>query len=330
MILSTYERLVPLRISYLVFWPVVSFFVLIIGEAIRRYYGADKYWLIEVLYSMGIAFLPLLHIQFSHHFQKMMDEISPVFWSKPDEYEKWKHDRTTRIFTFRSLAPIAVTAIITVPGMLTIFLVGGPSRYLGLNIFALCFFPVVLIVCGHGLYICLDLMVTLRELVLRPISAPFFMMEYKTISKLQNYFAFVAAAVTFCYIWLVIAIWKSPYGLSSSSLQVWLTVLAFYPVGLFVVSLQQIHVLMRNIKLLHLATINNEVQGALKQFRSSKTKSLEEAERLEKLMEIQTKVENMKEWPIGSQASLTFLGSFVLTFVTAITQVIITYLRIKQ
>ena len=124
-----------------------------------------------------------------------MDEISPVFWNKPNEYKAWKHERTTRIFTFSSLAPIAVTAIITVPGILTIFLVGWPSRYWGLNIFALCFFPVILIVCGHGLYICLDLMVTLRELVSRPISAPFFMTEYKTISKLQNYFAFVAAAV---------------------------------------------------------------------------------------------------------------------------------------
>jgi hypothetical protein len=279
---------------------------------------------------MGIAFLPLLHIQFSHHFQKMMDEISPVFWSNPDKYQEWKLDRTTRIFTFSSLAPIAVTATITVPGMLTILLVGWPSRYWALTIFALCFFSVILMFCGHGLYICLDLLATLRELVSRPITAPFFMMEYKTISKLQNYFAFVAAAVTFCYIWLLIAIWKSPYGLSRPSLQVWLTVLALYPVGLFVVSLQQIHVLMRNIKLLHLATINNEVQGALKQFRSSKTKSLEEAERLEKLMEIQTKVENMKEWPLGSQTSLTFLASFVLTFVTAITQVIIAYLKIKQ
>ena len=330
MILSTYERLVPRRISYLVFWPVVSFFVLITGEAIRRYYRADKYWLIEVLYSVGIAFLPLLHIQFSHHFQSMMNEISPVFWSDHDDFQKWQHDRTTRIFTFSSLASIAVTAIITVPGILTIFLVGWPSRYWGLNIFALCFFPVVLIFCGHGLYICLDLMVTLRELVSRPIPAPFFMMEYKTISKLQNYFAFVAAAVTFCYIWLVIAIWKSPYGLSSSSLQVWLTILALYPVGLFVVSLQQIHVLMRNIKLSHLATINFEVQGALVQVLSSPTKSLEEAERLEKLMEIQTKVENMKEWPIGSQTTLGFMASFVITFLTAITQVIIAYLKIKQ
>jgi len=34
---------------------------------------------------------------------------------------------------------------------------------LGLNILPYVSFPVVLIVCGHGLYICLDLLVTLGE-----------------------------------------------------------------------------------------------------------------------------------------------------------------------
>jgi hypothetical protein len=87
---------------------------------------------------------------------------------------------------------------------------------------------------------------------------------------------------------------------------------------------------MRNIKLSHLATINNEVQSALEQVRSSADKSLEEAERLEKLMDIQTKVENMKEWPIGSQTTLAFVASFVITFVTAITQVIIAYVRVQK
>lgn len=64
-------------------------------------------------------------------------------------------------------------------------LVGWLSRYWGLNIFALCFFPVVLIVRGHGLYIGLDLLVTLGELF-ATYPAPFFMMEYKRYRKLQQ------------------------------------------------------------------------------------------------------------------------------------------------
>jgi ABC-type multidrug transport system fused ATPase/permease subunit len=177
---------------------------------------------------------------------------------------------------------------------------------------------------------CLDLLTTLRELVLRSVHIPFFMMEHRVISKLQNYYAFVGSTVAFAYLWLVVATWRSPYGLSNNVLQVWLTILALYPLAIFVISFQQIHIFMRNIKLSHLAVINREVQEALSNVQTSSSKNLDDAERLEKLMDIQTKVENVREWPIGSQTTFAFIVSFIITFVTAITQVIIAYMRVQK
>lgn len=59
-----------------------------------------------------------------------------------------------------------MTGLITAPGVITIVVVGLPSRFLALNVFGLFFFTAILILCGHGLYMCLDLLLTLRELVL--------------------------------------------------------------------------------------------------------------------------------------------------------------------
>lgn len=330
MILSTYERLVPHRkIAYWLFWPVLGLAAFVSGELIRRYYGADHYWLIQFLFSMGVVLLPLIYIQFSHFFQATIKD-SPIFWENEVALDCWLEARVKRIFTFNSRGSIAVTALITVPGLITILVMGLPSKFRSLNIFGLIFFAAILTLCGHGLYMCLDLLRTLHELVMRPIHVPFFMMEHSVISKLQNYYAFVGATVSFAYIWLVVATWMSPYELSNGVLQTWLTVLAIYPLAIFIVSFQQIHVFMRNIKLSHLALINKEVQEALRQVQNNPAKSLEDAERLEKLMDIQSKVEGVKEWPIGSQTTLAFTVSFLITLVTAITQVIIAYVRVQK
>jgi hypothetical protein len=284
----------------------------------------------------------------------MMSDIYTLFWSNEAEFHIWLESRTKRIFTFSSWGSIVITGLITVPGILTIFEIGLPSQFRDLNIFAIVFFTIILILCGHGLYMCLDLLATLRELVLRHIQVPFFMMEHRTISKIQSYYAFVAATVTFAYIWLVIATWQSSYSLSKGILQVWLTILSFYPLTLFVGSFLLIHIFMRNIKLSHLSVINKEVQEALKHVQNnsivistqmsfqaslsntptfnkgsyeiSSNKGLEDAQRLEKLMDIQTKIENMREWPVGSQTTI----AFIITLLTALTQVVIAYMRVQR
>jgi hypothetical protein len=332
MILSTYETLIPFKkIPYWVFWPAFGLLSFGVGEVLRRQYGADQYLLIQFLFSVGVALLPIIYIQFSHYFQSMMKDISTIFWENSADFMLWLESRVKRIFRFSSWGSVIITALITVPGLITIlFAVGVPSKFRGLNMFGLIFFVVVLVLCGQGLYMCLDLLTTLRELVLRPVHIPFFMMEHRVISKLQNYYAFVGATVAFAYMWLVVATWRSPYGLSNNVLQVWLTILALYPLAIFVISFQQIHIFMRNIKLCHLAVINREVQEALSNVQTSSSKNLDDAERLEKLMDIQTKVETMREWPIGSQTTFAFIVSFIITFVTAITQVIIAYMRVQK
>jgi hypothetical protein len=78
---------------------------------------------------------------------------------------------------------------------------------------------------------------------------------------------------------------------------------------MFVWSFFQIHVLLRQMKLRHIQQISHEVQGALEAFK--KLPSKENAETLNQLMEIQTKIQRLTEWPISVQGVATFLVTFL-------------------
>jgi hypothetical protein len=249
--------------------------------------------------------------------------VRTTFWSNDLDFEEWLKKRSRRIFTLGSWQAKFITLLIVVPGVITVTWSGFPSRFMTLNIFGLIFFIGILIFCGQGLYMCLDLLATLRETVLRPAQVPFFRIASKVVARLQTYYSFVAITVTLAYIGLVITIWYSPYGLSRA-MQAWLTVLAFYPLSLFLVSYFHLHVLMQNIKWSHLDIISKEVQAALERMLYSTT--LEGAERLEKVMDIQLKVQSMKEWPLATQGSVAFL----FTFLTAAAQVVIGFLKTSK
>ena len=320
---STYERIIPSNIPYWISWPAIGVIAFVAGEVLVRIYHSGHYFLTQLLMSIGLCTVPIAYIKFSHYFQKTMRAIHHTFWESEEIFNEWLINRSRRIFTFSSWQSIVITSLITIPGIITVLASGLPSRFRILNIFGLAFFTGILILCGQGLYMCLDLLSTLRETTLRPARVPFFRMANRVIAKLQTYYSFVAITVTVAYIGLVITIWRSPYGLSLA-MQIWLTILAFYPLSLFLVSYFHLHILMQNIKYSHLDVINKEVQAALERMLYSTT--LEDAQRLEKVMDIQLKVQAMKEWPIGSQGTIAFL----FTFLTAAAQVTISILKASK
>jgi len=74
-----------------------------------------------------------------------------------------------------------------------------------------------------------------------------------------------------------------------------LTALAFYPIALFVWSSTQIHNLMLAAKLVQVDAITSLVNEHFKKAKSSQ--SATGIDRLAHLVEVQTKIQNQKEWP---------------------------------
>lgn len=199
---------------------------------------------------------------------------------------------------------------------MTISWLGFPFQTLTANILAVLGFIPLLIICGQGAYLLLDLLLVLRELVNLPPKVSFYLQSHPAIARLQNSFSSASLIVMLAYICLVLSIWQGPYGFSLE-MQIWLTVLAFYPISMFFWSFFHVHILMLNVKNSHIKIVNKEVQETLE--RVLKNKKNDDVDRLEKLMGIQNKVQAMKEYPVEFQGTLTFIA----TFATVLIQIII-------
>jgi len=121
--------------------------------------------------------------------------------------------------------------------------------------------------------------------------------------------------VTLGYISLIFALWYGPYGLSFE-MQLWLTLLAFYPITMFSWSFLQVHNLIKSIKFTHVQTINESLQPLVRKV--SEKSSLDDLNKIEKVMSLQTKVQTTSEWAFDLQG----VATFVITLTTAIVQLV--------
>lgn len=317
-VLCTYEKIILFkRMPYWIYWPIVGLFLFFIGEITVLLLHEKQFFFTQIALSAGIGLIPVVLVFYSHEFEKTIKNLESVLWTNKNEFEQWLFERTSRMFTLKSWGAKFVTALFITGALLTVFWLGLPLRSLTGNIIAILGFIPVLIIAGQTAYMLLDLLITLRELVFRPANVSFYLQLHPAIRQLQGFFSSVTLVTTLAYIIGALAIWFGPYGVPFA-MQIWLTLLAFYPICMFFWSFLHVHVLMQNIKNLHTQIINREVQRTLDCV--LKNEKTDDVERLEKIMNIQNKVQTMKEWPVEIQGTLTFIA----TLATVLIQIVIT------
>jgi hypothetical protein len=318
----TFEAIILFkRIPYWLYWPVVGIISFVLGELLIWAYAEKNLFYTLLILSISLGTLPLINMWFFNSFKRLMHELSEFFWDNNEEFEKWYKIKEKYIFTLNSLEAKFTIGFIFIIGLVTVILLGLPFKSEICNITGVNAFALLLIFCGNTLWISIGLLLTLEEIVKRPIKIPFFMIRHHVVSKLKNYYLTQTLFLVLYYIGLVIAVWQGPYGFNYAMLG-WLTGVAFYPLVLFLWSFFKIHFLMNNIKQSYLEIINSEVQHALNNVLSNH--NLKDTEHLEKIMSIQDKIHTLAEWPISFSSSLTFL----MTLITAITQILVSaYLK---
>lgn len=321
---STFESIILIKkIPYWLYWLIIGTTGFIFGEFLFNYLGEQPFIIDRVIGAYTITIIPILNIWLFYSFRKTLKEIINSVWERDEAAESWLQERESRIFTLRQLPAKLVTGFIVISGLITIAMLGLPFRSTTTNILGVIAFTVLLWFCGQTLYISFDLLVTLRDIVNKPTDVPFMLLPNPAVSKLQTYYSTAALTITFLYTSLVVAIWQGPYGINTVML-IWLTVLAFYPTSMLVWSFTQIHTLIRNIKHSHLKIINDEIQKNLR--RISKSNSVDDVDRLDKLIKIQGEVSSIKEWNFAFGNSITF----VLTSLAGVIQVIISIREILK
>ena len=290
----TFERVILVKkIPYWIYWFTVGVIVFVLGEIFARSINDELFFRDRVIFSLGIATVPTIHIWLCYSFEETMSELFGSIWKRNTGFDNWLDNSKKNIFTLHLHLGKITTGAIVIFGLITVFTLGIPFGEPFYNALGLLTFTPFLFICGQSLYIAIALLSHLARIVRMPVKVPFYLMPTTSLFKLRNYYLTLGLSILLFYVALVFAVWQSPYGFHPILL-FWLSILALYPLGILFTSSFQIHVLMCNIKNAHIKKINDEIQQTLKISIGNNRGNF--LVRLEKLMDIQDKIQKMKEW----------------------------------
>ena len=247
-IATTWDRFHLLRIlPSFIYWSLLSAVAFIVGDLLIATYGERRMLWTQAAFAALVAALPLSGHYSALAFRKMVLGLGPVLWDGQQSCIQWLEPRVRQIFTLSVWSSKIVTGLIVVLGLVTVVFLGLPFVSLEINVLALLYFTILLAMCGHAAYVVFRLAEVLIELTGRTPRLPFFLFPHPSIAQLSTFHLGVSAAVAFGYGLVTMAVFRSPYGMQPL-LAIWLTVLAFYPLGLFLLWFVRVRQLNQSIR----------------------------------------------------------------------------------
>lgn len=318
-----YERFTLFGLHPAWFWFFFGLALFLIGVYFVRLDNLPGYWIAWAFYAQGVIIWPNLLIWLYKSFFTTIEIQKNIFWKSERDHAIWIDSKAQEIFFFKDkLSKFIMILILSTGflGVLTSFLRYSYGNDVVMLILSAVGVIPVGFIAGHAAYIILSLIKCLIELSKSPVFVPFYRLPNPSISKLQNYYSALSLITTFVYIHVLIGLQLSPVGFPPIIVTI-LAIGGFYPLVLFLFTFIFTHKIAQNIKQSHLNLINEEVQEALE--RALKGKSGTGYEILKQAMEVQDKVQNMREWPFELSGVITF----TITLATGIGQLIVTFIR---
>jgi hypothetical protein len=166
---------------------------------------------------------------------------------------------------------------------------------------------------SHGVYFVFAILSFLTQYVKYPINVPFFTIQTEELKLIQGFYFRTAWLVLFCYFYIIIIVRSTSWNFSGLVI-FWLSFLGFCPLGLFLWSYFQLHILMVRIKQSFITICSSKIQIVMKELDDNLTTDI--LDKVTKLMETQSMVEKLPEWPVNINSSITFIGTLVLPLAT--------------
>ncbi len=311
--MCVYEKYILIkRLHYVVYYFLVGTLALIIEELLLHTSGESSSLLFRILITYcSFTIFPIVPIYFSHEFRFTLHKTKS-FLIPPNinNYESWVSKKTDDFFSLKSWPVQLSVFILGTSIMATILSFPKPYTAVFPNIIVyLSMLPGVYIG-SHGVYFVFYILYFLSQYVKYPINVPFFMIQNEELKYIQAFYFRTALLVLFCYsAVIVLTIWPNPFSFSGLVL-FWLSFLGFCPLILFLWSYYQIHILMLRIKQSFINICSSKLQTAMKELENKLT--TDAVDKVLKLMETQSRVEKLPEWPININSSITFLVTLIL------------------
>lgn len=299
-------------ISYELYWLSLGIFIFILGEAMILYFHEPQFLVPQIFFCIILGTIPLLYKLYFLNFQTVTQNINVLFEIDNTVWEEWLFTEQKNIFTLRSRFSKIIIFLGPALVFYTLAYLQMPFKSIPLIVFSIIALFILTLFCSITLQFTIMLLLFLRKLTFLKTVARFYLFPHPELTKLNRYFSSLSIIVSIGYIALVFAVWFSPYGFNFQML-IWLSVLALYPLTLFVWSFFHIHLIQHNVKFSFISLINEQVNEILSY--TLKNKDSENLERLDRFMTIQSKLHDLKEYPFELSGLLTFIATTIITFI---------------
>ena len=308
------EKIIPLKVFYFIFYPIFFNLILIIYRFFLVPFFQDKNSFInQFLNTQLLSLTPVIFIILYHQFEDIVfSSVEDVFGK--NEYINSLLEKTSRQTFLSNEHRLSYVLVVTFLGSLTVCILGIPTiTFLTGKIFAFVVLVLLIFFGSHLSYVLFCLLVFLKKISNFPPkeSFPFYSLPNPSINRLQNYYLSASIMLAVSWICFAVATWYSPYGINNPvktiepAMIYWLIITGSGPLMMFLWTYFCVQRIVYNIKQSYIRKVNIIVQKELGEllYRQGKPDSLKNC------LELQDKIQNIKEWPVNFASISTFLAT---------------------
>lgn len=310
---SVYDSLHFIKtIPFEIFWILWGSFIFVVGEILILWLKEPHFMVLQVAFCIGLGVAPLLYRVYHLQFKMVTRNLNVIFGMENEDWKNWIEEEEENIFSLKHRYSKAIVCLLLFFVGYTFLFLPPPFKSWVLNLFSFSSLFFLTLFASLTLQFTVMLLLFLRKLTFKDTVARFYLFPHPELTKLLRYYSSLSIVTSLGYITLVFSIWFSPYGFNTQML-LWLSVLALYPIVLFIWSYFHIHLIQHHIKFSFISLINEQVNDSL--MVTLEAKDSENIEKLDKFMTIQSKLHALKEYPFELSGFLTFLATFIVTLI---------------
>lgn len=316
-IIAAYESKIFKRIPYYIFWPALGLLSYIIILSTEYVYspknkilsdGIASFWLSDLMFALIIGAWPIVYVEFSRGFYRIMNQLQPYLWRTNDDFIIWYNRHATRAFTYHNFATAIGSISVASMGLLCYALLKPHYQQPVASLIFLINFALVMAVGSFAAVMLVNIMIAVYSTrLLSPVS-PLFLIPHPSFSRFLSFSMFVSNITTLGYLTLIVAFANSYIGLHPI-LVIWLTILAVYPLLLYILSIVSYCSHLQTIKDAQVIMINNKIHEIYNIMLTTNSES--SATILEQLISLQKQTQSVNILPFSLLGIITLFVSMI-------------------
>ncbi|WP_425446662.1 hypothetical protein [Dethiothermospora halolimnae] len=312
---STFEKLIPNKLPYNIFWVILSVLTYCISELILFLFHEDRYFVFQLLIIGGVLTWPIFYRIYSKKFYDLFKDIKAIFWENDNDANEWYVNNSKRIFALNTIVSKLLVLLLMVLGILTLIYLGLPFNNTSVNVMAVIGFLVIYFIAINSVNIMVQMFITLYKLSELVPKVGFYRYSHPAFLKIKKLYLEFGVVTSIIYFGLVLSFNCSPYNMNLVLLA-WLSSIAILPLGMYVCASLLSKKIILKAREYQTDKIDSKIESQYKKL--EKEADMDDIIKLKNYMDIKN---NLLKYQI-TQNKINSIFALIIAFISLVSQII--------